>query len=185
MDKKVIVIGAVSQDGVYGKGDSIPWKISEEMHHFKEQTTGHTVVMGKGTWESIPEKFRPLPNRENMVVTNTPEYKAKGALVCNSIETAIASAVTEKIFLIGGHDIWYYGMLIADEALITEVRKDFWTNSDDERMAPQLLAPKPEWRMSLASSDERAGSIPFVIHHWVKGLKRGTLSTPQEEGHRE
>lgn len=172
MEKKVIVIAAVSQDGVYGKGKSIPWKIPAEMKHFKEQTTGHTVVMGRGTWESLPPKFRPLPGRANMIVTNTPEYAAEGGLIVKSVQQAIDLATTEKVFLIGGHDIWYYGMSVADEALITEVRKDFKDGSPELQVAHELLHPMETWGYSIESSRfENSGEVPFVINRWVRKKK--------------
>lgn len=169
MNKTVIVIGAVSQDGVYGVGNSIPWRIKEEMKHFKEQTTGHTVVMGRGTWESLPPNYRPLPNRENAVITNTPGYKAEGAQIFRSIEQAIDAAKTEKVFVIGGHDIWYTAMSLADEALITEVRRDFWENQNDVRLAPELLEPPKKWGLRWVSSvDGGPSEIPFTIHRWMR-----------------
>lgn len=172
MEKKVIVIAAVSQDGVYGKGDMIPWKIPAEMRHFKEQTTGHTVVMGRRTWESLPPKFRPLPNRDNMIVTNTPEYVAEGASIVKSVQQAFETAKTEKVFLIGGYDIWYYGMSVADEALITEVRKDFNDGSLDLRVAHELLHPDEKWGYSLEGSRfDNSGDIPFVINRWARKKK--------------
>lgn len=170
MEKKVIVIAAVSQDGVYGKGNSIPWNIPAEMAHFKKQTTGHTAVMGRGTWESLPAKFRPLPKRANMIVTNTPEYKAEGAMVVMSVQQAIDLATTEKVFLIGGHDIWYDGMSIANEALITEVMKDYDDGASDVRMAPELLRPDQEWGYSFIHAEpDLSGEVPFTVTIWAKG----------------
>ncbi len=168
MSKKVIVIAAVSQDGVYGIKGAIPWHIPADMKHFKEQTTGQTVVMGRGTWESLPKKFRPLPDRINMVITNTPGYEAKGGVIMKSIQQAIDAAKTEKVFLIGGHDIWYDGMSICDEALITEVRKDFWTPEPGVYLAEELLVPREKWgRLHWSSSITGENSkIPFTIHTW-------------------
>lgn len=186
MEKKVIVICAISQDGVYGKGNAIPWKIKEEMQHFKQQTTGHTVVMGRGTWESLPPKFRPLPSRDNMVVTNTPGFKALGALVVGSVSQAIDIATTEKVFLIGGTAIWYEGMkYLANEALITVVKADFFDNSADLHMAQELLKPPSSWNMSFASSEEYAASIPFTVTCWVRGGTGGFIQKEQVSGHRE
>ncbi len=189
MEKTVIVIGAVSQDGVYGVGNKIPWRIPSEIKHFKEQTMGHTVVMGRGTWESLPPKFRPLPDRANMVITNTPQHGVEGAEVFKSIEQAIDAAATEKVFLIGGHDIWYHGMSLADEALITIVFKDFWTNDPDERMAPELLKVEEKWRHLVWSSSE--GSLfggeetPYEIHHYTRSVGGAIRTPPSPSSHPE
>ena len=110
MTKKVTVIAAVSQNGVYGEGEKIPWYIPEDFKHFKELTIGCTVIMGRGTWESLPPKFRPLPHRDNIVITNTPSYEAKSATIFASVEQAVAASKTEKVFCIGGVSIWYPAM---------------------------------------------------------------------------
>lgn len=181
VQKKVIVIGAVSQDGVYGLGTRIPWRIPEEMQHFKEQTIGHTVLMGRGTWESLPPKFRPLPHRDNMVITNTPDYVAEGATVYRSIEQGIKAAKTEIVFCIGGHDIWYHAMSLADEAFITEVHKNFWANQPDVRLAEELLDPLKKWEFQEGSPDQRYEcEIPFTIHHWMKGRSGGGIRRKEE-----
>lgn len=132
MDKKhVVLIGAVALNGVYGQGrgvkGSIPWRSSVDMQFFRETTTPHTVVMGRGTYESIPPKFRPFKNRTNFVVTNDPRFRlsdediAKGVKIFNSISSAIDAAPTEKVFMIGAMDIWYNTARIADELLINRI----------------------------------------------------------------
>lgn len=170
MEKKVIVIAAVSQDGVFGVNNSIPWKISSEMKHFQDKTVNHTVVMGARTWESLPSKFRPLPRRTNIVITRNPDYNAPGAYIYRSIEGAIAGARTEKIFLIGGLDIWYHAMSLAEEAMITVVAQDF-KKDGGERMAPDLLKPNEKWTHFTHHDQEHyalPGEIPYTIHYWSR-----------------
>ncbi len=65
----VALVAAVARDGVIGRDGAIPWRIPEDVAHFKELTTGHAVVMGRRTWDSLPDRFRPLPDRRNVVVT--------------------------------------------------------------------------------------------------------------------
>lgn len=166
MKKCIAVIAAVSVNGVYGEADKIPWRIPEDVKHFKDITTGHTVVMGRGTWESLPPKFRPLPNRHNMVVTNTPGYVTEGATICRSIEQAVADASTEKVFCIGGASIWYHAMHFADEVFISVVHKEYPVTPGVTHLAQELLNIEAKW------SNLRLGSVipfqDFDLQHWVK-----------------
>jgi dihydrofolate reductase len=171
--KNVIVIGAVSQNGVYGEGDIIPWYIPEDFRHFKELTTNWTVVMGRGTWESLPAKFRPLPHRENIVITNTPNYVADGARICASVEQAIEMARTAKVFCIGGAHIWYHAMSLADEAWITVVKRQYKVTPQVTRLAHDLLRPFetwPDFYLAEVKKPEKCSDDipPFEICHWVK-----------------
>ena len=75
------LIWAQSTSGVIGRDGTIPWSLPEDMAHFKRLTMGHTVVMGRRTWESLPVRFRPLPGRRNVVVSRNPDYRAEGAEV--------------------------------------------------------------------------------------------------------
>ena len=75
------LIAAVARNGIIGKDNALPWHLPADLRHFKALTTGHTVIMGRKTWESLPEKFRPLPGRRNIVVTRNAGYGAPGASV--------------------------------------------------------------------------------------------------------
>jgi dihydrofolate reductase len=166
MTKHVAVIGGVSENGVYGEADKIPWYLPEDFKQFKEKTTGSTVVMGRGTWESLPVKFRPLPNRHNMVVTNTPDYVAIGATVSRSVEMAVADALSEKVFCIGGVSIWYHAMHFADEAFISVVHGEYPVTSGITHLAKELLIIDETWpSFRLDSVTHFHG---FDLHHWVK-----------------
>jgi len=105
-DKKLKLILACSINGVIGKDNTLPWRIPEDMRYFKQVTEGHSVIMGRKTWESIPEKFRPLPNRVNTVISRHHNYDAKGALVCQSIEQAINFSNPGVVWVIGGASIY-------------------------------------------------------------------------------
>ena len=89
---------------------------------FRELTMGHPVVMGRRTWESLPDRFRPLPGRRNIVVTRNPDWSAEGADRAGSIEEALALLETEpKVFVIGGGEIYAAALPFADELLLTEI----------------------------------------------------------------
>jgi dihydrofolate reductase len=121
-DKRVVLVAAVADHGVIGRDGDIPWRIPEDMRHFREVTTGHTVVMGRVTYESIG---RPLPNRENIVITRDPDWSAEGVTVVGSIEEALAVAenLPGDVMVIGGAQIYEATMGLADVQVITEVHQ--------------------------------------------------------------
>ena len=90
MPKTILtLIAAVAKNGVIGKDNRLPWHLPADLRHFKALTTGHAVIMGRKTWESLPEKFRPLPGRQNIVVTRNATYAASGATVAGSLPDAV------------------------------------------------------------------------------------------------
>lgn len=119
---EIIIIVAVAKNGVIGKDNQLLWNIPEDMAHFKALTQGHAVLMGRKTWESLPERFRPLPGRRNIVITRQTDYAAPGAVRAASMEAGIAAAHdAEKLFIIGGAEIYAQAMALADTLEITEV----------------------------------------------------------------
>ena len=119
---EIVIIAAVARNRVIGKDNRLLWNIPEDMAHFKALTTGHTVVMGRKTWESLPPRFRPLPGRRNIVITRQTDYAAPGAEVVNSLEVALKLASTAAtVFVIGGEQIYSQALAVADRLEITEV----------------------------------------------------------------
>ncbi|MCL2296692.1 MAG: dihydrofolate reductase, partial [Proteobacteria bacterium] len=98
------LIAAKARNGVVGQGGQLPWRLPEDLRHFREITTGHTVVMGRKTWESLP---RALPQRQNIVVTRNTAYTASGAQTVPSLEAALAAATEPApVFCIGGGELY-------------------------------------------------------------------------------
>ena len=93
------LIWAQSTSGVIGRDGGIPWRLPEDQARFKELTLGHTVVMGRLTWESLPKKVRPLPGRRNVVLTRQADYMADGAEVMTTLEDALTD---DETWVIGG-----------------------------------------------------------------------------------
>jgi dihydrofolate reductase len=119
---EVVVIAAVARNRVIGFDNRLIWNIPEDMAHFKALTSGHTVVMGRKTWESLPPRFRPLPNRHNIVISRQADYAAPGAEVADSLENALKLASTATlVFIIGGEQIYTQALAVADRLEITEV----------------------------------------------------------------
>jgi dihydrofolate reductase len=119
---EIVVIAAVARNRVIGKDNRLLWNIPEDMAHFKVLTSGHTVIMGRKTWESLPPRFRPLPGRRNIVISRQADYAAAGAELANSLENALKLASTAAVvFVIGGEQIYRQAMAVANRLEITEV----------------------------------------------------------------
>ncbi|MBT9519833.1 MAG: dihydrofolate reductase [Dechloromonas sp.] len=119
---EVVIIAAVAKNRVIGKDNQLIWNIPEDMAHFKALTAGHTVIMGRKTWESLPPRFRPLPGRRNIVISRQADYAAPGAQLADSLENALKLASTaDTVFIIGGEQIYAQAMALADRLEITEV----------------------------------------------------------------
>src|SRR5258706_14044646 len=115
----VSLIAAVARNGAIGRGNALLWRLPEDLKHFKRTTLGHPVVMGRKTWDSIG---RPLPGRRNIVVTRDPQWQASGAERAGSLDEALALARNEeRLFVIGGAQIFAQGLPIADEPGVTEI----------------------------------------------------------------
>jgi dihydrofolate reductase len=119
---EIVIIAAVARNRVIGKDNRLLWNIPEDMAHFKALTSGHTVIMGRKTWESLPPRFRPLPGRRNIVISRQADYAAPGAELVDSLENALNMSSTEAtVFIIGGEQIYRQAMTVADRLEITEV----------------------------------------------------------------
>jgi dihydrofolate reductase len=122
---KVILVAAIARGDVIGTGETIPWHIPEDLAYFRDLTMGHAVVMGRRTWDSLPERFRPLPGRRNIVVTRNPTWAADGAERAGSLDDALALASdAADVFVIGGSEIFAAALPLADALVLTEVDLD-------------------------------------------------------------
>ncbi len=118
----IALIAAISENNCIGKSGTLPWYIPEDLKRFKNITTGHTVVMGRKTWESIPEKFRPLPNRKNIVITRNTDYPVpEGVILYHSVEEVLKHEEGD-IMVIGGAEIYAQSIGHADMLYITHIR---------------------------------------------------------------
>jgi dihydrofolate reductase len=119
---KLSLIVARARNGVIGRANGLPWRLPEDLAHFKRATMGHPVVMGRRTWESIG---RPLPGRRNVVVTRTPGWQADGAEVAGSLDEALAACgAVDDVFVIGGAALYATALSRADAVLVTEIDRD-------------------------------------------------------------
>lgn len=134
----VALVWAEARDRVIGAGGVMPWHLPEDLRHFRELTDGDPVVMGRRTWESLPERFRPLPGRTNLVVTRQRDFAAPGATVVHSLHDAF-DAAGGTTWVIGGGELYAQALPVADRVEVTEIDLD---------VAGDTVAPAlgPEWR---------------------------------------
>jgi dihydrofolate reductase len=119
------LVAAVARGGVIGRDGTVPWRLPEDMAFFREVTLGHPVVMGRRTWDSLPERFRPLPGRRNVVVTRNPDWRGEGAERAGSLAEALSLvAEAESVAVIGGGALYAAALPLADELVLTEVELD-------------------------------------------------------------
>ena len=122
----IALVAAIARGGVIGRDGGIPWHIPEDVAHFKALTTGHAVVMGRRTWDSLSDRFRPLPDRRNVVVTRNALWHANGAERVGSVEEAFEFLRgVERVFVIGGAEIYAAALPLADGLVLTEIERDF------------------------------------------------------------
>ena len=137
------LIWAQANSRVIGRGNDIPWQLPEDMAHFKELTLGHAVVMGRLTWESLPERFRPLPGRRNVVISRDAGYVADGAEVLTSLPAEVDG------WVIGGAQLYAMALPSATQCEVTEIDLDV---PDGDAFAPVLDASwarsAGEWQTS-------------------------------------
>jgi dihydrofolate reductase len=122
---KISLVVAVAGNGVIGKNNDLPWHLPDDMKFFMEKTKGHHVIMGRRNYESLPEKFRPLPNRVNIVVTRRTDYEAPGCSVVHSMNDAFNLAEAngeDEVMVIGGADIYRLALPYAHSLYITEIK---------------------------------------------------------------
>lgn len=118
------IIVAISENYCIGKQGTLPWHIKEDLKHFKQITTGHTVIMGRKTWESIKEAYRPLPERTNVVITSQPTYQLPPHVKrYSSLEEAIQAHTHEICYIIGGGQIYQEAFPLVDTLYVTHVHK--------------------------------------------------------------
>ncbi|MFZ3270297.1 MAG: dihydrofolate reductase, partial [Mycobacterium sp.] len=144
------LIWAQSTSGIIGRGGTIPWDVPEDLARFKELTAGHTVVMGRRTWESLPAKVRPLPGRRNVVLSHHADFAAGGATVVQSLDDALTDPDT---WVIGGEQIYTLAMPRAHRCEVTEIDINL-PRDDGDAVAPVLdetwIGTPGEWQVSRA-----------------------------------
>lgn len=156
----VSLVAAMTENHVIGRDGGMPWHLPDDLAHFKRLTRGHTVIMGRKTFDEIR---RPLPERRNVVITRNPSFRAEGVTMVDSLEAALALAAGEpEVFVIGGGEIYRQAMDHADRLDLTlihaTVEGDTWFPAFD----------RDEW---LLTSEEHHPADarhehPFTFQSW-------------------
>lgn len=162
----ISLIAALTRNHVIGRNNDLPWHLPDDMKYFMQTTKGHHVIMGRRNYDSIPEKFRPLPNRTNLVVTRQKDLRLPQCRVVNSLEEAIDVARTareQELFIIGGAAIYTLGMPLAHRLYLTEID----TELQGDTFFPDFN--KSEWtevsRKHHPADDRHAYPFDFVIYN--------------------
>ena len=145
------LVWAQTTAGVIGKDGDMPWHLPEDMSHFTRLTSGHPVIMGRKTWLSFPDKYRPLPGRTNIVVTRQEGWgetaEAKGAMAVKSLDDALLESQFapghETVWVLGGGDIFAQTVDVADVAVVTFIDSE----TDGDTYAPELTY---EWKLTAS-----------------------------------
>jgi dihydrofolate reductase len=150
---RLYLVAAVARNGVIGAKGKLPWHLPEDLRHFKKITLGHPVIMGRRTWESLG---KPLPGRENIVVTRRADFAAPGASVAASLAGAIALCAGEPVsFVIGGAELYAEALPLADGLVLTEIDRDY---EGDTRFPAW---DRGAWRASQCEEHEQADGLRF------------------------
>ena len=127
MSKSIHAIVAIASDGAIGRQGDLLCYLPADMMHFKEVTMGHSIIMGRKTFESFPR--RPLPGRQNIVITRNTDWQYTGVTVANSLEDAIAAAETDTVFIIGGAQVYGQSLPLVDVLHLTRIHAR-WASAD-------------------------------------------------------
>ena len=164
---RVSLIAAVAANGVIGKDNDLIWSLRDDMAFFKATTKGHHVIMGRKNWESIPERFRPLPGRPNIVLSRDATYIAEGATCLTSLQAALEKAGEtgeDEAFIIGGAQI--YGLAldsgVVDTMYLTHVEREYEGDTFFPEFAEADWKAQPLFRHV---ADER-NEAPFTVQRY-------------------
>ena len=150
---RVYLVAAVAANGTIGAAGQLPWRLPEDLKHFKRVTMGHPVIMGRRTWESLG---RPLPGRENIVVSTRRGYEAPGAAVASSLDAALALCAGEPVaFVIGGTRLFEAALPLASGLVMTEIKRDY----AGDAWFPQY--DRSQWRESQREAHIAADGTRF------------------------
>jgi dihydrofolate reductase len=166
------MVWAQARDGVIGADGGLPWHLPEDMALFRRLTTGSTVVMGRRTWESLPDRFRPLPGRTNVVLSSDRRWSAEGAQPAASVEQVLAEH--GSFWVIGGGAVYAAFLPHADRLVVTDVDAlvvgDTWAPPLDDGWVPTSRTPAEGWSVS-----SKAG-LRFAVSEYVRPAVGGTGS---------
>jgi dihydrofolate reductase len=155
------LIAAVARNRVIGQDNRLLWHLPDDMRYFRETTRGRPVLMGRRTWESLPEKFRPLPGRLNVILSRNPGYSTPGAILADSLARAIEKAGSDdESFVIGGAELYRQALPLAERLYLTEIAAEF----SGDAYFPEIR--RDEWKeIKRSPTHNEAGlGYAFVVY---------------------
>lgn len=155
---RLSIIAAMAKNRVIGTNNTLPWRLPEDLKHFKALTSGHHILMGRKTFDSLG---RPLPGRTSVVITRSRDLQLPGCIVANSIEDAIAACNQDnEIFIIGGAELYLQALDVADRIYLTEIQAEF----EGDAWFPEL--DRVQWTESERSpcKSESGLECDFVVY---------------------
>lgn len=159
---KISLIAAVARNGAIGKNNGLLWHEPQDQRHFRAVTLGHPVLMGRKTWDSLPARFRPLPGRQNVVLTRQADLQLAGAQVASSLGAALQLlAGAPQVFVIGGAQLYAQALPHANEMVLTEIDADL--EGDVYFPAWQMADWTAEWITRDRQSAVAADGTPFAF----------------------
>ncbi|MBR7783290.1 dihydrofolate reductase [Undibacterium luofuense] len=161
MSSFIIIVARDKHSGI-GIQNALPWHLPEDLSHFKKTTSGHAILMGRKTFESIG---RPLPNRRNIVITRNPDWKADGIEICHSLEEAKALVKEQTAYIIGGAEIYRQAFDLADKMIITEIDQTF----ECDAFFPSFS--NDAWQETEREAHVSASGIPYAFVTYTKKNK--------------
>ena len=157
---KLSIIVAIAEQGVIGKDNQLIWHLPEDLKMFRRLTTGHVIIMGRKTFESIG---KPLPNRTSIIISRNNDYQVEGCIVVSSLEEAVEKAKeieTEEAFIIGGAQIYALALDIADTVYLTQVHHNFEGDAFFPILDTNIWIEKE--RNSFSPDEKHAYAFDFV-----------------------
>ena len=152
----------ISGRAVIGRNGVLPWHLPEDLSHFKALTSGRPVIMGRKTWDSLPARFKPLPNRRNVVVTRQPGWTAAGAEVVSNLQHALdLCGAVHEVWIIGGGQIYAQAEPLAHRIEVTDIAQDF----EGDAFAPVLGS---NWIETARESHVTSGGLHFSFITYSK-----------------
>lgn len=161
---EVVLIAARARNGVIGRDNALPWRLKGDLQRFRALTMGHPIIMGRKTWESLG---RPLPGRRNLVVTRNPHWQAAGAEAFPTPAAALAAAAgAERVFIIGGAELYHATLALADTLLLTEVHAD--VDGDAHFPAFDSASFREVARVAQSADADNHFAVDFVDYRRIR-----------------
>ncbi len=157
----MVMIVAMAENGVIGNENRLPWHLPADLKHFRTLTWGHPIVMGRKTYESIG---KPLPGRENIVLTRDPSFSVEGVMVCHDLNQIIRRTAEETLYIIGGSELYAQCLVSADRIHITRIGQSF----EGDAFFPHM--DDSTWKL-LKRTDgvvDASNTLPHTFEEWAR-----------------